>query len=186
LATNDFAELVLRWPDAGTDRTAARFEYGEGTLANLATYTLTQSLPINAVTYTGASEKPSLTARASDPASIARYDLLEAWYSDPDVTVASTLQEKADERLRAFPSQVVEVDAVVAGPSVAGPPVPRLWRDFDVGDTVYLSVRDDATRVYNMPALVTGAALSVSEEDASEQLAVTFEAPDAEAQTWVR
>ena len=101
-ATNTYSEIVLRWPDAGTDRPAVRFEYGEGTLANVSSYTISEELPINGVTYAGGGSTP-LTRRVTDSDSIAAYDLIEVFNSDPDVTQAATLTEKATAVLAPIP-----------------------------------------------------------------------------------
>lgn len=175
-----FAELLLRWPDAGIDRPAVRFEYGEGTLGNVAGYTLTRVLPVNAVTYVGGAQTGAPPSRrAQNTASIARYDLLEQWYDDPDVTVPATLQEKADDRLRPDPEVYAELQLVASGPAVTAPPVAKLGHDFDVGDVVTVSIRDATIQEYGLQLRVTQATLTVSEEDDSEQLDVVLEDVDA-------
>ena len=172
------ARLIIRWPDSGTDRPGVRFEYGEGTLANVSGYTVTGALPLNGVTYTGGAVEGDVPLRrAEDAASIARYGLFEGWFDDPDVTIPETLQEKAAERLRPEPGRIVELELVPAGPVVGGSPPPRLWRDFDIGDTVYASIRDNTTELFDVPLLVAHARLSVSENDDSEQLELTLQTP---------
>ena len=171
-----YADLVLRWPDPGLPRPAVRFEFGEGTLANVASYVLTQALPVNGVTYVGGAEEGDVpSTRTTDAASIAAYDLLEQWFDDPDVTILSTLEEKAADRLRPTPIYTIELEIVPAGPSVGGPPVPRLFHDFGVGDTLTVSIRDEATTLYDLPLIATRAVLKVSENDDSEALDLTLE-----------
>jgi hypothetical protein len=176
-AADVYTELVIRWPASGVERPGVRFEYGEGTLANLSDYTLTQSLPINAVSYAGAEVRGAVPVRRAQHAgSIATYDLIERFYSDPDVTVAATLMEAAQGRLHPEPVAVAGITTVAGGPALGAPgQLPRLWHDFAVGDTVFVSVRDDATQVYALPLRVTQAKLTVSAEDDSEQLELTFD-----------
>ena len=177
------AELELRWPAAGAARPAVRFEYGEGTLANLAGYTLNELLPLNRVTVSGGEpagggEAPAPAVAASMP-SIARYGMLEAWFSDPDVSEPATLAQKAAARLRPDPVTLVEIEPVAGGPAVGGPPVPLLGRDFDLGDTVTVSVRDETTEVYGLALMVIHTRLTVSPDDDSETVEITLQGPEA-------
>ena len=199
-----YCELELRWPAAGQDRPGVRFEYGEGTIGNVASYTLTQLLPVNGVHYVGGGipgvagdegdpeavppvpptpavpEVPPPVVHVYDPDSFNTYRLLEQWHSDPDVTDAATLGEKARERLRPDPRYIVGLELVAGGPALGAPPVPRLWHEFDLGDTVYASVRDATTEAYDLPLMVTAARLAASAEDDSEALELTLQPPGEE------
>lgn len=180
------AELVLRWPDPGTDRTAARFQYGEGTLGNLSGYTLPQLLPLNHVVVSGGPPEPvegeetepaPPPAEAADFGSIASWGLFERWDSEPDVALFDELQEKANSRVRGDPVTLGEVEVVASGPAVHAPNVPALWTDYDLGDTVYLTVRDETTQVEDLPLVVVAVRLALSAEDDSEQVELTLQPP---------
>ena len=128
-------------------------------------------MPENRVTYVGAVKEgsPEGTAppreTAFDDASIIKYDLLEGWYEDPDVTTNSVLDEKAEDRLRPEPTSTLEFNVVAYGTSTPEVNVPRFWHDFDLGDTVYVSVRDENLELYDVPVAVTGVRLEISEVD---------------------
>ena len=171
----DLCQLTLRWPDAGSDRPGARFEYGEGTLANLSGYTLTQTMPLNVVTVSGA--EGVAVGEYEDKFSQDDWGAFHGWFAEPDVTEAATLDEKAQALLRSEPTTRVEIEVAPGGPAVGDPSPPRLFHDFDVGDTVYVSVRDEQTEAYDLPQTVTQARLSVSEDDDSERLELTLQTP---------
>jgi hypothetical protein len=177
LQSGDFAELALRWPDSGGIRAGARFEFGEGTLGNLTDYTVTEALPNTGVSGVGATPEEGFPpfVRLDDTAAQTRFDLLELWFSDVDVSEQSTLQEKAADAIQSTPPFSVTVSLVAAGPAVNVPPVPRLWHDFDVGDIGYITIHDDPTKIDSLPVRITQALVSANENDDSEQTDITVE-----------
>lgn len=168
-----YSQLEIRWPLPGTDRPGVRFEYGTGTLGNLSDYSVQERMPLNASTVSGSNETADAQyaapiRRASDIASIAAYDLLEEWISDSDVTIPAVLAERAARRLRPDPTFSIQGTLVATGEATNEPPIPRLFDDYDVGDTVYVSVRDETTQLYNVPVVIGKATLTVSSDDDSE------------------
>lgn len=170
------AEMQLRIGTAGFNRPDVRFEYGEGTLGNLTGYSIGATLPRNGVIVSGGDPGTGVVpiATVEAPISISSYGLFEEWLSDPDVTELDTLTEKAQRMIEDLPQATVDIDPVAAGPAVDGPPVPRLGWDFDVGDVVYITVRDGTT-VAEFAGMVTEARLTVSADDDAETLALTLD-----------
>lgn len=155
-----FSKLQILYPTAGIDR-ACRFQYGDGTMANLDDYTVTEGLPVNGVSATGS----SLTSRAENAASIAAYGLFEVQASFSDVTMQTVLDQQAQGVL--YPSGT-KTYQVMPG---AGSNTPAFYDDFDVGDTVLLTVHDGSTWFDDVRVRVNDATLSVS--DGSEVTLVT-------------
>lgn len=123
----------------GSDRTdTVRFEYGPGTLANCLSVERTIELPVNRVVVIGG--EGTVPAVAQDAASIAIYGRYMAVEQHSDVTIQSTLQEKADGLLQPDPIEVVTFE-----PDPATAPQP--FDDYDVGDTAGFLARDGALQI---------------------------------------
>lgn len=157
-----FSRMVLLYPEPGVDRPGARFEYGEGTLANLAEVQVDTGLPTNVVYAFGSGDgDDQLRAFKNDVASISANGPFEEALSHPDVVHIATLEQHALDALRPQESKVVRVRV---GPPVNNPGLhlPTPWEDFDVGDTVRLNIRGASPALtYSGPALVTGFTVEV-------------------------
>jgi hypothetical protein len=129
------AELAVRYPASGTDRTdALRFEYGDGTLANLAGFKIEWKLPKNGVTARGSGEGDvAPTGRADDAASQLEYGLIEDDVAFSDVNSTA--------RLNTLAAGELEPDGSVVFSLTAGPDTPMLFDDFDVGDLASVRIR---------------------------------------------
>lgn len=172
------AEIVIRFPDSGSDRPGARFEFGDGTLGNLAAFTRTRYRPRNFVTTTGApmGEAAALYGQRSDATSIAAYDLIDDEVAYSTVNEQATLDQYAQDALEPNPRNVYTF-AVAPTSSAAGEAyVPRLWRDFDVGDYCRLTIHHGRVNASNVRVRVTSATVAIADETEAEQLtAIVFE-----------
>lgn len=167
-----YAELELRYPAAGVDQPDVKLEFGEGTLANLESYKITEGLPINAVTTVGAGSGVTgrLTGRREEAGSIAAYDLLETEIGYSNVTEQATLDQLAQEGLQPAPRKTYSVAPLPAGGAeVNGVYVPRLFRDFDVGDTIRIAIKDGATQEADVVVRVTEATIAIADNDAGSE-----------------
>lgn len=120
----------------GTERAAAKFEYGPETLNNVRSVSRTTQSPVNVAKAAGGS---GLTSEKSDPSSILTYGRWEAFKSFPNISEQATLDDKAHAALR--PSPVVVVSFV---PEYGLENCPKPFDDFHVGDTVYFYGRRDS------------------------------------------
>lgn len=111
-----------------------RFEYGEGTLANCDGFTEEIRRPRNRIIATGASQPDGTRPQAvsEDTASQDEYGL---WEYEISLDTADTvvLQAHADAELRPDPIALYTL--------TAGPSAPLLFRDFDAGNVVGLTIR---------------------------------------------
>lgn len=177
-AAGTHAEIVVRYPASGTDRPGARFEFGDGTLANLAAFKRTRLRPLNFVTTTGANmgEGAALYSQRSDAASIAAYDLVEDEVAYATVTEQATLDQHAADALEPAPKNVYSFAAAPSSAQPGEPYVPRLWRDFDVGDVCRLTILHGRVSCKNVPVRVTSATVAIADDADAEQLAsIVFE-----------
>lgn len=112
----------------GSDKPAAKFEYGPTTLANCSAIHRQTINPINYVFVLGAG---NLYGYARDPNS---WDQYQAWgvaESQSDVSEQATLDDKANALLRPNPIKTIDF---TPEPSVDSCPLP--WDDYWIGDTV--------------------------------------------------
>lgn len=118
----------------GEERQAARFEFGSGTLANVAGARRQVQLPVNTVRVIG---EGGLVGEVSDPDSVLRYGTQFVQVALSDVSEQSTLDDRAQALLRPDPIRVVSFtpEATLA---------PQPWDDFWLGDTVPFFARSDA------------------------------------------
>lgn len=179
----DVKELVLRWPESGGTRPGVRLKYGAGTLGTASAVSVEIERPVNSVIAIGATPEGSetpLIAFAEDAASIGEYGLHEKTLSLTDVSVQATLDAHA--RAALSPEPVRHFTASVAGQGLAGPRVPRLFDDFDVGDAVWVELRGESPNHQARGYAVVTEAVVTGSVDAGEQLAsVTFLEPGQEA-----
>ena len=166
------AELVIRWPLSGVDRPGAKFEYGAGTIGNLSGYRRVRSRPRNFVTAVGAGRPDPLRRSKSDAASIATYDLLEDEVSHSTVTQAATLDAHAQGAVQPQPGDVFTFQPIAADPDDANAPyVPRLYHDFDVGDTGRLTIKRGRVQVSELVIRFVDAELEIEHPRATARLA---------------
>jgi hypothetical protein len=112
----------------GESKPSAMFQYGPGTLSNVAGVERTTGSPINVVQLQGGQ---GLTAVAEEPLSIAKYG---KWYFNETMTDANNLavlESRAKALLREGPLKTLSIT-----PDFAVPNCPLPWDDFWLGDTV--------------------------------------------------
>jgi hypothetical protein len=170
--TGKFGRLDLMWPDAGITRPEVRFEYGEGTLDNLTGYERQESLPHNRhISSSSAEAGGRITGIFQDTDSQALYGLFE------DETTYSEISEVA--MLEAFAQADVRPDPPTVYTIQPGPDAPLLFRNFDVGDFVRLTIRDAqpsvAALVTSEWARVTEASLTVNADGVSWTSSISVE-----------
>lgn len=167
-----FSELVILYPESGSDRPGARFEYGVGTLGNLGSAEVNALPPVNYVTAFGAGETGSqLIETATDAASVAAYGLRDASLNLTDVSIAETLAQHALDALRPDPQVTYRVTATDNPESL-----PRPWDDFDVGDIVRVRVTGDSPAVaVDASARVTGFTVEIDENGSERLTELTME-----------
>jgi hypothetical protein len=157
-------DLVVLWPTPGQDRPRAKFEYGDGTLANIEEPTIDETLPVNSILAEGAD---GITVLVQDQASIAERGLWERYVAFSDITDKPTLRELATDTLRMSTQGVstYTIKPIARGESF----VPGLLEDFDVGDTVYLRIAHGALDV-DAAVTVLEATLTIEALSGREQL----------------
>jgi antitoxin (DNA-binding transcriptional repressor) of toxin-antitoxin stability system len=177
-------EFVLRHPDSGQDfADAVRFEYGIGTMRNVARITVDANPPINrvlAVGATAADEGDPLLATAEDADSIDDFGMRERFISQTDVLVQDTLDDAAESEIYADPVKAYQLTA--ASPdSHGGNALPRLFDDFDVGDTVTLHAEGRSPRLqFEVTARVIEVVVTVGTEGEETLSSIVVEViPDA-------
>ena len=162
----NWGRLDMRAPDVGSGddlQAQVRFEYGRGTRDNLASYLLSESAIVNAVTVRGAATDPALPApviRIQDDASIALYGLREVHTELVDVVSDQFMTAMAQSQMKPEPVETLSFTPLT------GADVPRVLRDFEVGDTVGVVIRDGPVNV-EAAARIVEAQLIVS-DDSSE------------------
>lgn len=131
------ADLLIRYPDAGTTRPEVRFEYGDGTLANVNDYDHVEMLPHNRIVAAGGADAGGrITQTREDAASQLEYGLFEDELAHNEQVTTDLLLQSATGALRAAPILTVSI--------TPGPASPLLYRDFDVGDFVRLRILEEA------------------------------------------
>lgn len=166
-----YAELVVRWPTSGSDRSGVKFEYGDGTLGNLDDYVLVEQLPRTQVTATGATEgEQQLSQTHTWQAGVSEFGLLEGIVSFPDVSEAATLLQHAIEETDTKVPTTYSLTPAESGEGTNESHVPRLFVDFDVGDVVRATIRHGSVDVTEVPVRVTEATVEVANEHAGSRL----------------
>jgi hypothetical protein len=159
-----FASFNALYPLAGVDRPDVRYEYGDGTLANIdeSSLKIDRLLPVNDVVVTGAGVGEAVPAEsASSASSKAEYGTFPAWDSASDVSDTTTLLEHATGLVVPDPPVVVQFDDVEGAP--------MLFDDFDVGDTVGVYIDNGRTRLSGA-FRVNQATLVVDDDSGAERL----------------
>jgi hypothetical protein len=165
-------ELRTSWPEAGSLKPKARFEFGDGTLDNLVDYQLSYGLPLNGVRATGASigTTANIPARRDDAASQAIYGLLEDDFSFTDLDDTTSLDKHALDKMRSTPPITITLTPKPYDPDAAGDIfVPALFDDFDAGDIVPVYIRDQQF-TFEGNVRIGEVTVDVADDGESEQL----------------
>lgn len=136
----------------GSDRPAARFEYGPGTLRNVRAVERATQPPVNVARVLGAN---GLAGVRSDAASIAKYGRWDLQQAATDVIEQATLDDKAQALLRPNP-----VKTITFVPDLAISPLP--WDDFWIGDTIRFYARRGALQE-DLTARVNGVTIAIDD-----------------------
>lgn len=131
--------------ERGSDRSGARFEYGDSTLFNCKSYGFTAALPVNYAIAIGAE---ATAGTGYDDDSRNRFRTYMTFASMSDVTKQATLIEKAADALR---PNIGLVTQFTGDPAKC--PLP--WRDFWIGDTIRWNVDDGAMQEQSSPRVQT-------------------------------
>jgi hypothetical protein len=169
---NKFGRLDLMWPDAGITRPEVRFEFGTGTLDNLTGYERQEMLPHNRHVSSSSSEAGGrITGVFQDAESQAKYGLLEDETTYSEVSEVPLLEAFARADVRPTPPTTYTI--------TPSPDAPLLFRDFDVGDFVRLTIRDKEQGVVALEtsewARVTEASLTINANGVSWTSAISVE-----------
>lgn len=133
----------------GEDKEAARFEFGDGTLANCTGYQFTTALPVNHARALGADNAGTpFVGEKTDATSMALYGTYMLRVSASDVNETATLEDKAQDALR---PTVVQVTEFSGDPALC----PQPWDDFWIGDTVRCNIDDGAVQEQTSPRVQT-------------------------------
>jgi hypothetical protein len=171
-----FSEFVILYPDAGSESTAA-FEFGEGTRANLAKIQVDVRPPINyAMAFGAGTGDAQLVSTATDAASIATYGLVDVVRSFSDVVEQATLDQHALDMLRPNERRTFKVE-VASSADNGELATPSPWDDFDVGDTVALTIRTSAL-TYSGRALVKSFTVTVDADGVERLSSLDFQQED--------
>ena len=159
--------------EQGSDQEGARFEFGDGTLANCKGYSFTGTLPVNRVLALGAQDTGAgtpLKSEQADGESFVRYGTYMQTVSATDVVEQATLDDKAKDALRPGIGLVTQFTG-----DPAKCPLP--WRDFWLGDTIRWNVDDGAMQERTAPRAQT-IELGLDDSDNIEDLVVGID-PEA-------
>jgi hypothetical protein len=165
------AALTVLYPDPGVHQPNARFEFGDGTIGNLADYDVQYGQVINDVQALGASFGAGQeTALAHDDASQQLYGIFDdqASFTDEEDTVG--LQQHADQEIKPAPPTVISVTPLSTEDNSSGAIfVPMLFDDFDVGDVAPIYIRDDEFEL-QANCRITEATVEIADESGRETL----------------
>lgn len=128
------SSISLLYPTAGTDRPAARFEYGADTLANVRHVHRTILRPVNDAYVEGAN---GIVGHAQDLASQALYNVHQAYESMTDVSLTAQLNARATSLLRPVPSRLI---TFTPDPALA----PKPFDEWTIADTCRFFARRGA------------------------------------------
>ena len=113
----------------GSEKPGARFQYGPGTLSNVASVARTTGSPINQVRFHNA--QAGLEVEASQAASIAKYGTFFYDEAVSNVTDEALLKARAEALLREGPIKTLSLY-----PDLGLANCPQPWDDFWLGDTI--------------------------------------------------
>lgn len=154
-----YSGLMLLYPAPGVDSSAS-FQYGEGTAANLAAVQVDVRPPVNyALAFGSGSGDAQLVAIEYDDTSIDTYGIYDVSRSFSDVIEQDTLTQHARDMLRPNERRTFKVE-VASSTDNGELATPSPWDDFDVGDTVALTIRTSAV-TYTGRALVKSFTVTV-------------------------
>jgi hypothetical protein len=159
--------LVPLAPLSGVDRPGLRWEYGTGTLDNLSGFKRSLKLPTNAVTGYGAAKGSGRRdSRAEDTASCDTFGLLEDVIEFENTQLQATLDEHTRAAVRGDVAVVYDLTPDAEAGELK---VPRLFRDFDVGDTGRVTIDHGRVSDANVQARVIECVVEVSDENDDEE-----------------
>lgn len=146
----------------GSTVSTAKFEYGPGTLSNVASVARTTTPPTNCVFITGGN---GLTSTYHDAASVAKYG---CWWTHVDFSTIVD-QSVLDDKARAF-CRTTPIKTVTLTPELFLDNCPKPFDDWDLGDTVTFYAKRGAF-TENTQLRVNGFSIPI-DEDGYESLSV--------------
>lgn len=161
------ALLDILYPSAGSNREEVRFEYGDGTLDNLADYEQIEMLPLNRMTVSSSATDGGRIAQwAEDLPSQALYGLFEDSTTFSDVTDTTLLLQQAQASIKTSPPLTLKLT-----PSLDAP---LLYTDFNIGDFVRLRIIHGSVDFYGW-VRVLEATLDIDENAVRSLSGITVE-----------
>lgn len=158
------------YPNPGQVRDGARFEFGDGTLGNIAEdgWKVAYGLPMNRVIASGPNVGDAdIPEIAVDNTSIANYGILvESQISLTDGIDSTTLADAAQNAIHPDPPVTYSIAPIRGDDSDR---VPSPWDDFDVGDVVPLRIKDGNFDI-NDHVRVLEFTVAVADDAKTEQL----------------
>lgn len=155
----------------GTDRPAALFGYGEGTVGNCTDASRTTLKPVNKVYVTGVD---GLFGYAEDAASIAAHGVWTAVESMSDVDSQDILDARAQGLLVPAPQRAIKFTPDPTRLDGAGEEsTPKPWDDYWLGDTVRASVRKGSFQYDGAPR-IDGIAIEIDDQGFETSHELTF------------
>ena len=146
----------------GSARPGAKFEYGQGTIANCAALHRQTVPPVNSVTIIGAN---GLTSTKVDTASKAKYGFFPVQQQFTDVAEQATIDDKANALLRPNPVKTLDF---TPDPRLA----PAPWDDYWIGDTVYFYANRGALVEGPAPVRVNQITVAIDPDTGLEAAAI--------------
>lgn len=166
------------WIRQGTDRPEAVFGYGEGTVGNCHGAGRKTTAPRNRVFVTG---DEGIVGFAEDTDSQDRYGVWTHTESMSDVLDLSVLTARAQALLQPAPQRVVTFSPNPAKVDDDGELItPQPWRDYWLGDTVRLTIREGSF-VYDGAPRVDGVDIDIDDEGFESGHDLTIAADDLAA-----
>lgn len=174
-----WSRLDIMYPDAGIDKPGALFSFGTGTRGSVNEFIVEYELPTNDVIALGAIDSETqepIVSEAVDATSQSEFGGWGSVISYSDVIIQSTLDDHATESIDAEPPVIYNVKPLPTSTDESGS-APRWLVDFDVGDTVRLTLRANAPYdVSGAEARVNSCTIAVSDDALVETLEeITFE-----------
>jgi hypothetical protein len=160
-------QFQLRWPAAGSDRPAAKWEFGTGTLNTLTGFKRGFTLPKNTAIGTGEGSGPDQAyAVAIDAPSITQ---MKAILDVSESFTAASADTVGPQTLGLIDPEVAiayEVTPDASGRSA----VPHLFDDFDIGDTCRLTIKHGRVADVDVIVRVHEVTLSISDDGLTDQV----------------
>lgn len=143
---------------AGVTRTP--LEYGAGTRGQIASYAVDRVPPVNSILAVGAE---GLTWLIDSESSGAAYGLWPEQFSWTEETTTARLDVLARGVWRPFPTDSIQVELGWPADPRAREALPKMWDDFDLGDSLVVYIRG-ARRTVSATALVREVTVEVDAE----------------------